>query len=76
MNSSFSHKDLDEKDRYVKVYRHCSMPSKNIQSIDYLMYEISEIKDLKIKQIERVCKDTAIDCALNKKRKSLSLKLL
>ena len=69
---AFSHKDLDEKDRYVKVYRHCSMPSsKNILSIDYLMYEISEIKDLKIKQIERVCKEIAVDCALNKKRNLL-----
>lgn len=70
---AFSHKDLDEKDRYVKVYRHCSLPNKNIQSIDYLMYEISELKDLKIKQIERVCKETAVDCALNKKRNLLEI---
>jgi hypothetical protein len=69
---AFSHRDLDEKDRYVKIYRHCSLPANNnIQSIDYLMYEISEYKDLKIKQIERVCKETAIDCALNKKRNLL-----
>ena len=69
---AFSHKDLDERERYVKVYRHCSIPSsKNILSIDYLMYEISEIKDLKIKQIERICKETAVDCALNKKRNLL-----
>ena len=71
---AFSHKDLDEGERYVKVYRHCSMPySKNIMSIDYLMYEISEIKDLKIKQIERVCKETAVDCALNKRRNLLAI---
>ena len=71
---AFSHKDLDEGERYVKVYRHCSMPySKNIMSIDYLMYEISETKDLKIKQIERVCKETAVDCALNKKRNLLAI---
>ena len=69
---AFSHKDLDEKDRFVKVYRHCSMPNKNIQSIDYIMYEISEMKDLKIKQIERICKEIAIDCALNKKRNLLT----
>jgi isocitrate/isopropylmalate dehydrogenase len=47
--------------------------SKNIMSIDYLMYEISEIKDLKIKQIERVCKETAVDCALNKRRNLLAI---
>lgn len=70
---AFSHKDLDEKDRYVKVYRHCSLPNKNIQSIDYLMYEISELKDLKIKQIERICKESSVDCALNKKRNLLEI---
>ena len=71
---AFSHKDLDETDKYVKVYRHCSIPSsKNINSIDYLMYEISEIKDLKIKQIERICKETAVDCALNKRRNLLTI---
>lgn len=71
---AFSHNDLNKEERYVKVYRHCSLPiSKNITSIDYLMYEISEIKDLKIKQIERVCKETAVDCALNKKRNLLSI---
>jgi hypothetical protein len=71
---AFSHKDLDESDRYVKIYRHCSIPSsKNVSSIDYLMYEISEIKDLKIKQIERVCKETAVDCALNKRRNLLAI---
>lgn len=68
---AFSHKDLDEEDRYVKVYRHCSLSNKNVQSIDYLMYEISELKDLKIKQIERLCKESAVDCALNKKRNLL-----
>ena len=71
---AFSHKDLDEAERYVKIYRHCSMPlTKNTTSIDYLMYEISEIKDLKIKQIERVCKETAVDCALNKRRNLLTI---
>jgi superfamily II DNA or RNA helicase len=68
---AFSHKDLDDVDKYVKIYRHCSMPNRNIQSIDYLMYEISEIKDLKIKQIERICKEMAVDCALNKRRNLL-----
>jgi superfamily II DNA or RNA helicase len=69
---AFSHRDLDEKDRYVKIYRHCSISINSVvQSIDYLMYEISESKDIKIKQIERICKETAVDCALNKKRNLL-----
>jgi superfamily II DNA or RNA helicase len=70
---AFSHRDLEEKDRYVKIFRHCSIPKNTIvQSIDYLMYEISELKDIKIKQIERICKETAIDCAFNKKRNLLT----
>lgn len=69
---AFSHRDLDEKDRNVKIYRHCSTSINSVvQSIDYLMYEISESKDIKIKQIERICKETAVDCALNKKRNFL-----
>jgi superfamily II DNA or RNA helicase len=69
---AYSHKDLDDNEKYVKVYRHCSMADKTVQSIDYLMYEISEIKDMKIKQIERVCKEIAVDCGINKRRNLLS----
>jgi len=70
---AFSHNDLDKSERNVKVYRHCSLPeSKLINSIDYIMYKKSEDKDIKVKQIERLCKETAIDCAFNKKRNSLN----
>jgi hypothetical protein len=69
---AFSHNDLDKSERNVKVYRHCSLPeSKLINSIDYIMYKKSEDKDIKVKQIERLCKETAVDCAFNKKRNSL-----
>ena len=69
---AFSHEDLDKSERTVKVYRHCSMPnSKIINSIDYIMYKKSEDKDIKVKQIERLCKESAIDCAFTKKRNLL-----
>lgn len=69
---AFSHRELSENERFVKVYRHCSFSnSKTVQSIDYIMYKISEDKDIKIKQIERICKESAVDCAFNKQRNSL-----
>lgn len=69
---AFSHEDLDKPERTVKVYRHCSMSkSKLINSIDYIMYKKSEDKDIKVKQIERLCKESAIDCAFAKKRNLL-----
>lgn len=37
-------------------------------SIDLLMYKRSEIKDVNIKRIERLIKESAFDCALNYKR--------
>jgi hypothetical protein len=37
----------------------------SVESIDLIMYKISEDKDLKIKSIERLLKESAIDCALN-----------
>ncbi len=68
---AFSHDDLPDKDRYIKVYRWCSIPIKG-ESIDLYLFQMSEIKDLKIKQVERVCKIMAVDCQLNKKRNLLS----
>lgn len=69
---AFSHEDLDKSERTVKVYRHCSMAnSKLINSIDYIMYKKSEDKDIKVKQIERLCKESAVDCTFNKKRNQL-----
>jgi 50S ribosomal subunit-associated GTPase HflX len=35
------------------------------------MYKISEDNDVKIKQVERLLKESAIDCALNKSRNLL-----
>ena len=37
-------------------------------SVDLLMYKRSEIKDVNIKRIERIIKESAFDCALNYKR--------
>lgn len=61
----------------VNIYQYVSVPIENkngvtIQlykdSIDILMYKRSEIKDVNIKRIERIIKESAFDCALNYKR--------
>jgi len=45
--------------------------SANMTSIDMIMYKTSEDKDIKIKQIERALKESAVDCTLNKDRNVL-----
>jgi hypothetical protein len=55
----------------VKVYQRVSIPSNNTPSIDMLMYEISEKKDIVIKRIERVVKEAAFDCSLNYNRNKI-----
>jgi hypothetical protein len=41
------------------------------KSIDTIMYYTSEVKDIRIKQIERIMKQSAIDCSLNRDRNIL-----
>ena len=56
----------DPLERFVKIFRWCSMPrDPNFPSIDFEMYRLSEDKDYPIKQVERLLKEAAVDCALN-----------
>lgn len=52
----------------LRIYHHVSIPSNNVESIDLKMYETSEKKDLKIKQVERVAKISAFDCPMTKQQ--------
>lgn len=64
-----SHVDLPVDERYIKMFRWCAMPDDpNFPSIDLEMYKISEDKDLVNRQLERLLKEGAVDCALNAKR--------
>jgi hypothetical protein len=65
---AFSHDDLPVDQRYIKIYRHVSLPANNKDSIDLKMYKLSEDKDIKIKAIERVMKESAVDCINNRER--------
>lgn len=50
----------------ISIYQEVAIPNnKKILSIDLNMYQISETKDVAIKQIERVIKETSFDCPLN-----------
>ena len=71
---SFSHNDLPQDQQNVVVYRIAAipLPIENVQSIDMLMYKVSEDKDIKIKQVERLLKESAVDCALNRERNIIS----
>jgi len=56
----------DQKERFIKIFRWCAMPSdKDFPSIFFEMYRLSEDKDYPIKQVERLMKEAAVDCALN-----------
>jgi hypothetical protein len=56
----------DPEERFVKIFRWCSMPSdSDFPSIFFEMYRLSENKDYPIKQVERLFKEAAVDCALN-----------
>ena len=73
----FGHRDLENKGRLplIKIYQYAAITAlggalggrlKN--SIDYKMYLISEDKDISIKSIERIVKESSFDCALNYNR--------
>jgi hypothetical protein len=51
----------------VKIFQHASIPETkdSNDSIHLRMYKISEIKDISIKRIQRVLKESSIDCAFN-----------
>ena len=65
-----SHKDLVEADLNPKlaIYQRVSIPNNGIMSIDFNMYKISEDKDISIKIVERIMKESAWDCSLSYKR--------
>lgn len=78
-----SHKDLLDAgiNPIVKVYQHVSLlysedeegfDDSDIHSIDLMMYKVSENKDISIKKVERLIKESSFDCALNYRRNFIS----
>lgn len=65
-----SHASLDETKRNVTIYMHVNTfgdKRKNNESIDLRIYRIARNKQLQISQINRILKEGAFDCILNKK---------
>lgn len=69
---AFSHEALQPEERFVKIFRHASVPLDKTKSINVLMYKISEDKDKLIKQLERFSKEASFNCGFNIKRNQLS----
>ena len=68
---SGSHRDLinQQVTPNVKIFLYCTIyDNDSDNSIDNYMYHKSEIKDISIKHIEKVIKESCFDCALNYNR--------
>ncbi len=69
---NYSHVDLPSEERNVEIYQYASILNKkeklsNRESIDLRNYRMAENKDLIIKKINRIMKESAVDCVLFKK---------
>ena len=68
-----SHADLPKIEQNVEVFLYAIEPptdatkkEKETETIDTRIYRLAEIKDRKIKKVEYILKQAAVDCALNK----------
>ena len=69
-----SHNDMiaEGKNPILTIYRMVStLENSDIPSIDFTMYKLSERKDIAIKHVERLMKQTAFDCPLTLERNQL-----
>lgn len=62
-----SHIDLPKEKRNVTIFFHACQYDQQEESIDLRTYRIAEKKQRKITEVEKVLKETSIDCNLNKK---------
>ena len=65
-----AHNDLinAQKNPKIKIYLHVGIPKGKIKSLDLDKYIISEQKDVAMKDVERLIKEAAFDCALFRDR--------
>lgn len=59
----------------MNIYQHVSLTNKNKSTIELKMYELSEQKDISIKKIDRVLKESAFDCGLTYERNKSNAKI-
>ena len=65
---SCSHVKLPEDERNVEIIQYAAITNSKNESADMYRYRLAEEKDIKIKNVERVMKEVAADCLLNKDR--------
>lgn len=70
-----SHSALTIDKRNVTVYFHANSYSDNEESVDLRVYRVAEAKQKRIMEIEKILKENAIDCNLNKAVLSFPSKL-
>lgn len=68
-----SHADLPKLEQNVEIFMYAAEPpstapkkEKETETIDTRIYRLAEVKDRKIKKVEYILKQSAVDCALNK----------
>ncbi len=61
-----SHIDLPKEDRNVTVFFHATKYDEQVESVDLWTYRIAENKQKLITEVERIIKETSIDCNLNR----------
>lgn len=61
-----SHIDLPKEERNVTVFFHATKYDDTTESIDLWTYRVAENKQKRITEVEKVIKETSIDCNLNK----------
>ena len=61
-----SHIDLPKEDRNVTVFFHATKYDQQVESVDLWTYRIAENKQKRITEVERIIKETSIDCNLNR----------
>lgn len=65
-----AHVDLAGQNPAIQIYLHVAIPDDGTKSLDLDKYIISERKDVAMKDVERLIKETAFDCALFRERNS------
>ena len=61
-----SHIDLPKEQRNVTIYFHATKYDESVESVDLWTYRVAENKQKRITEVERVIKETSIDCNLNR----------
>jgi hypothetical protein len=60
-----SHIELPKEERNVTIYMHANKYSEEEESVDIKTYRIAEKKQKNINEVQKILKQTAIDCNLN-----------